>query len=670
LTQKCSKVSAILVCSYFSIFPKQVEMKNSISKKLIATTLAVIIVGLAVLTFVSAYLTYQTSSQNALKNLSLESIALSTKLNAWFNVHKTRTEVNAKLIAGTPPLTRNQIEDIFAEQLNAPETKGEYLSIYSGYASDGGASRGSRAQSPQGWLAYQRPWYIQAVKTPGLISVTAPYVDSSTGGLCITLAHTIDDQVKIGVAAVDLSMKTVVDYLESANKDSKISSFIVSQNGNILIHHDRDMAPDEKGVFKSLSEVRGGVYQDISNALLKGNTNEAIKISNEEGSRYYVMSQIPISGWYVVSSIPVSEITAPIYSVIFIILMIAFVIAVVVALFLAFYISNVITRPLTNVQETMSVIEKTGDFRKRIDVNSTDEVGKTAKTINHLLGSLQDTFKDVLHAAAQLDAASVQLTKISQKVAKGSENTSDSSSNMAASIEKMSASINQVSENAKETSNNAETMMELSKSGVDIVHRTVSEMQVMAEAVRNSSGTIAELGKQSEQISGIVQTIKDVADQTNLLALNAAIEAARAGEQGRGFAIVADEVRKLAERTASATTEIAAMISAIQESSHTAVESMARAADRVSSGVKLADQAGSAINNIKEGASAVQTHVTDIASALNEQSSASHQIAAQVEKVAQATDENAEAAKNSSQAANNIANLAKSMRDSVSKFVV
>ncbi|GHS89429.1 methyl-accepting chemotaxis protein [Campylobacterota bacterium] len=644
-------------------------MKNSTSNRLILTTLAVIISGFVILTLASAYLAYQISSENGLKNLSLGSLTLSTKLNGWFNLHKTRVEINAKLLAGAPPLTRAQIEDIFAEQIDAPETKGEYLEIYSGYV-DGSASRSSRSPSPEGWIAYQRPWYQQAVKSPGVTSVTEPYLDAFSGGLCITLVHTIDDQVKIGVAAVDLSIKTVVDYLESANRGSAISSFIVSKSGNILVHQDKDMAPDANGVFKSLAEVRGGVYREISNALTRGNTNEAIRIEEGDGSRYFVMSEIPISGWFVVSSIPVSEITAPIYGVIRVILFIAVIIALIVALFLAFYISNFIAKPLTKVQETMSAIEKTGDFRKRIDVDSTDEVGTTAKTINHLLGSLQDTFKTILHAASQLDTASVQLTEVSQKVAKGSERTSDSSSDMAASVEEMTASINQVSDNAKETSTNAETMMELSKNGAEIVHRTVSEMQAMAEAVRNSSGTIAELGKQSEQISGIVQTIKDVADQTNLLALNAAIEAARAGEQGRGFAVVADEIRKLAERTTSATTEIAAMISAIQESSHTAVESMARAADRVSSGVELADQAGGAINNIKDGAGAVQSHVKDIASALNEQSSASQQIAAQVEKVAQATDENAEAAKHSSQAAINIANLSKSMRDSVSKFKV
>jgi methyl-accepting chemotaxis protein len=210
----------------------------------------------------------------------------------------------------------------------------------------------------------------------------------------------------------------------------------------------------------------------------------------------------------------------------------------------------------------------------------------------------------------------------------------------------------------------------LSTEGGEVIHKAAAEMSQIAETVRLTAQAIEELGQHSNQISSIVQVIKDVADQTNLLALNAAIEAARAGEQGRGFAVVADEVRKLAERTTKATEEITQMIGTIQHSAQAAVSTMSSAVDQVSGGVALAKQAGSAITQIKDGAEQVVAVVNDISSALTEQSSASNDIAAQVEKVAQMTEENSAAAAETSSAANNLQELASHMRATVSRFKI
>ncbi|MHC8314626.1 methyl-accepting chemotaxis protein [Pseudomonas sp. LB3P31] len=139
--------------------------------------------------------------------------------------------------------------------------------------------------------------------------------------------------------------------------------------------------------------------------------------------------------------------------------------------------------------------------------------------------------------------------------------------------------------------------------GTLVIQQAASEMREIAANIEDSSLIIAKLGECSEQITTIVKTIRGIADQTNLLALNAAIEAARAGEQGRGFAVVADEVRLLAARTSGSTMEIAEMVNKIQAETQLAIKSMAGTRERATKGVELADQAGTVIQQIHDGAS-------------------------------------------------------------------
>ncbi|MEW6678252.1 MAG: PAS domain-containing methyl-accepting chemotaxis protein [Pseudomonadota bacterium] len=146
---------------------------------------------------------------------------------------------------------------------------------------------------------------------------------------------------------------------------------------------------------------------------------------------------------------------------------------------------------------------------------------------------------------------------------------------------------------------------ETSREGAEIILGSVSKMQSIAEVVEKSAGLVQSLGEQTDQISTIVNTIREIADQTNLLALNAAIEAARAGESGRGFAVVADEVRKLAERTSKATEEIGHMIDGIHAGSATVTASMNNGLQEVSQGVTMINQAGDAIQRMRDGATQV-----------------------------------------------------------------
>ncbi|MDR2880966.1 MAG: methyl-accepting chemotaxis protein [Azoarcus sp.] len=351
-------------------------------------------------------------------------------------------------------------------------------------------------------------------------------------------------------------------------------------------------------------------------------------------------------------------------------MVVAFTIGLLLSMSLAWMIIRAIVTPLSGLQKAMGEIEQSGDFTRRVDVSGSDEVGRTASSFNHLLGVMQKALGEILEHTTRIDAAATELATTAQQVAQSSEMTSETSSAMAASVEEMTVSVTQIGQSAQETFDITQQAEELSQQGANVINQTVSEMHAMSEAVRVSSESIAELSRHSAQISSIVQMIRDVADQTNLLALNAAIEAARAGDQGRGFAVVADEVRKLAERTASATGEIGAMITTIQGSAHSAVTAMNNAAGLVESGVALADQAGRAITDMQQGSKHVQTCVSDTSTILAEQSATSQTIAQQVERVAQAAEENSAAARSSSFAAENIEQLAHAMRGTVARFKV
>ena len=239
---------------------------------------------------------------------------------------------------------------------------------------------------------------------------------------------------------------------------------------------------------------------------------------------------------------------------------------------------------------------------------------------------------------------------------------------MAAAVEEMTSSIDSVARHAQDAREMAETSGRISDSGAAVIGSAIQEMSNIAATVRTSSGAVARLGEQSEQIASIVNVIRGIADQTNLLALNAAIEAARAGEQGRGFAVVADEVRKLAERTTQSTHEIATMVEQIQLGAGNAVSSMDVGVSQVEAGVKLASQAGESIAEIKAGAARVDQAVISISAALSEQTAASQEIARNVEQIALQAENNHSQALATSSAAADMENLAGQLRQSIARF--
>jgi len=286
-----------------------------------------------------------------------------------------------------------------------------------------------------------------------------------------------------------------------------------------------------------------------------------------------------------------------------------------------------IVRPLRDVAGLIEDLgDSGGDLTRRIHSKTGDEIEDIANATNKLVASTQAMIGNIaqvttnLYAVTQNVAAQCQVVALSNEqvtssiadVAKGSSEQAEGAQSLTAQVKILSnavTTLNSLSEAIAVQESITEAKIEVSNLLLKQVEVTMDEISSKSSSAKLH---ISKLENMSGEITQIIEVITAIAKQTSLLALNAAIEAARAGEQGRGFAVVSEEVRKLAEQSEQSASQIAHVVTNIQQEIGNAVTFTAENAAAANKGIEMSNDICRAITDIQEAVSKIGEQLTTV----------------------------------------------------------
>ena len=641
-----------------------------LKSKLLLFISALLALTVICLTAVIATLYYRTSVEESEKNSSYLAAAYKQSVDTAMDTFRNEL----KRTAQAEYVTSGSISK---QEQTAQLEKEAKLAGFDYFAVADAQGKTSRSDSIADQIYFQ-----EALK--GNTYIASPSVNSS-GVLTLMMGTPIGSgkQVLYG----EISYDTFSGILKDIKIGADGYAFIVSKDAVTVVHPDKSTVENPVD-YLTLSQ-KDPAYQPIANIykqIVAGKTGTGYSVY--KGTRRLV-GFTPLAGpegWGIAVTTPVVQLMSNLWQAMWISFGLGILLIVLSTIVVRIFAKR-ITQPILAATHRLELLEQ-GDLHTEVElVNGRDESARLMAALQNTVNGLRSYISDISHVLSRvvekdltvksgvtyvgdfepiqaaldtiLQALNQTFTSITQsalqvhsgseQVALGAQNLAENSFQQATAVDHLTSSMADISEHVGINAERSASVKQLSEETIVFVNQGNEQMEEMLHSMN-------QIDASSKEILNIIKVINDIAFQTNILALNAAVEASRAGSAGKGFAVVADEVRNLAARSAEAAENTTALIE--------------KSIGSVSSGMKIADQTADSLHQIVEKVNHVNTLISGIADATQQQAQTLGELDKDMNRISSATQTNSATAEESAATSEELFTQSKLLEELMQEFKI
>lgn len=667
---------------------------TSISEKMLKKIIGPIIVILVIAFIgINLIIRYSVSMLNA-AYLESQSESASYKIENYFNKYIEITNQMANNIEfskafeeikpGIAISSIDKYQDLLSTMKNISEKdKDNLLAVWMADADSSQLATSTNFIADYStWNINERSWFKEMSAKNDTV-ITEPYVDAETKLIVISCATPIFDSETgeiIGAVGIDMKLERL-NYI--------MNEYTLGGNGYCVLTTSKNSIsyyPDES--YQDINISESEFDQKLINSIVEKKYGD-LKFKDIKSTAYGHIAPVGDLGWTITAVLPSLKYNK-VYYILVGILFIIFLLTVTVSIFMIKNSAKKIVDPILRLNKNANEIAE-GNLNTNININSHDEIGRLAESLNMTVSRLRNyimyineiaevlnqiakgnlifqlkcdysgefekikisiqNIKSILaHTINEIYDASGEITEGSKQVSQIAQNLAEGTNNQATAVQELSHSIDTVSKRVNLNAKNALKAKEFSDKALKHTFK-ISEEQTkeMVKSMRN-------IDESSKEIKGIIKDIEQISSQTELLALNAAIEAAKAGEAGSGFSVVADEIRILSNKTMESVKNTTMLI---EQSSNAAKQ-----------GMEGSDKIVETLRSILETTKEVAELVDSISSGSNEQAQSINQIVKEIEMISSVVEDNSGTAEESSAISEELSSKSQVLMNLINQFIL